>query len=316
MDISDRGSFFRSLRPAFLHNIRSGPFFNQSRHRMARDWFKEEYPSGYYRPTENGNDGEQALDEVLDWGPDCLFIGGGDGTVHTLLQKDFPPTLPIRVIPLGTANVLAYNLYARRGLKPVLTEDPLVPVRIALGLWGARTFVLMAGIGFDGRAAFLIRPKIKKILGSLGYFLAGAKAFFRWEGDKISFRCFSETGLEAQSVTILSAKWMVASRFPVYFPPFPIKRISPAFSSTLCLDIFTGETRREFLLYLLERALFPQRPSSWGVSLSVQQVDLATPVPGHLDGEFLLNGESLSISSKTATFLFSEKSLRRWSAQR
>ncbi|MHB1605672.1 MAG: diacylglycerol/lipid kinase family protein [Leptospirales bacterium] len=304
---------FQPLRPAFLHNTGSGPFLNQSRHRKARDWFFREYPLGLYRPTQDGTEGKKALDEILDWDPDCLFVGGGDGTVNALLQQDFPATLPIRIIPLGTANVLSYNLYARKGLKPSLTKDPLVPIRIPLGQWGKRTFVLMAGIGFDGRAAILVHTKIKKLLGSFGYFWAGAKAFFLWDAEKVSLRCSGGTGLEMDSVTTWSTKWAVFSRFPVYFPPFPFKRRSHAFSKALWLDIFTGDRRLEFLLYVLERAFFPQRPSSRGVSFSVQRVDLSIPYPGHLDGEPYLSGESISVSEKTATFLFSEKSLRRWS---
>lgn len=305
---------FRALRPAFLHNTSSGPLFRRYRHRFATEWFKKSFPSGFYRPTRNEEEGKKALDQILDWNPDCLFVGGGDGTVHHLLQGELPEHLPIRIVPLGTGNVLGYNLYAGKGLRTSLTKDPLVPVRISLGQWGERYFVLMAGIEFDGRAAFLVRPKIKRFLGSTGYFLAGAEAFFRWRESRISVRCFSATGSKTQSVTNWSTKWLVASRFPVYFPPFPLKRNSPAFSDILCLDIFTGETRREFLLYVLERAFVPHRPSSRGVSLSAQRVDLMSPVPGHLDGEPFLSGDSISVSRKTATFLFSENSLRRWPA--
>ena len=309
------------LRPAFLHNTQSGPFTRRIRHSIARDWFRKKYPSGLYCPTVDEKDAQKALKEILRWDPDCLMIGGGDGTVHHLLQWDLPENLPLRIVPLGTGNVLGFNLYGRGGLKPALNMDPLLPRQVALGQWGRHYFVLMAGIGFDGRAVSLLSPTLKKLLGSTGYLVAAAKALLQWKAMDATIRCFRqnvpddaahEPNGERHRVTDWKTKWLVARRFPVYFPPFPLTKMSSVFSDTLSVDLFTGKTRLEFLLYLLERAFFPQHPSSRGVSLFAQRVDLMSPVLGHLDGEPLLSGESLSMSLKKATFLFSENSLRRW----
>ncbi|MHB1285380.1 MAG: diacylglycerol/lipid kinase family protein [Leptospirales bacterium] len=319
--MNDWRAGFIPLRPAFLHNIQTGPFYRRFRHSIARDWFRKQYPSGLYCPTVDEEDAQKALREILRWDPDCLMIGGGDGTVHHLLQWDLPENLPLRIIPLGTGNVLGFNLYGRGGLKPALNKDPLLPHQVPLGQWGRHYFVLMAGIGFDGRAVSLLSPTFKNLLGSTGYLVAGAKALLQWKAMDATIRCFnkndsdkpaSETNGELHRVTDWKTKWLVARRFPIYFPPFPLTNGTFVFSSTLCVDLFTGETRLEFLRYLLERAFLPQRPSTRGVSLFAQRVELISPVPGHLDGEPLLSGDSLSMSLKKATFLFSENSLRRW----
>ena len=46
-------------------------------------------------------------------GYDAVFACGGDGTVHEVLQSLVGTKVALGVVPLGTANALAQNLYRR-----------------------------------------------------------------------------------------------------------------------------------------------------------------------------------------------------------
>ena len=87
---------------------------------------------------------------------EVVFACGGDGTVHGVLQAVAGTTVPLGVVPLGTANALARHL--RIPLDPLRAMTQLLsysPRRIAVGevttSEGARLFLVMAGCGPDGR---------------------------------------------------------------------------------------------------------------------------------------------------------------------
>jgi diacylglycerol kinase (ATP) len=76
---------------------------------------------------------------------------GGDGTVNEVLNGMPDPSLPLAVLPLGTANVLALEL----GL-PKQPEAAAAIIatghtrKLAIGLCGNRRFLLFCGAGVDG----------------------------------------------------------------------------------------------------------------------------------------------------------------------
>ncbi|HKY94843.1 MAG TPA: diacylglycerol kinase family protein, partial [Kiloniellales bacterium] len=106
---------------------------------------------------------------------DALVVAGGDGTINEaingLLQRlPGAPALPLGVLPLGTANVLACEL----GL-------PLTPERaaavilagqrrlVSLGEANGRAFALMVGVGFDAAVVAGISPRLKRLLRQGAY---------------------------------------------------------------------------------------------------------------------------------------------------
>ena len=80
-----------------------------------------------------------------------LVAVGGDGTVNEVLNGMADPSMPLAVLPVGTANVLALELG--------LPRDPVQLARLvasgstrqlAIGLAAGRRFLLFCGIGLDG----------------------------------------------------------------------------------------------------------------------------------------------------------------------
>jgi diacylglycerol kinase family enzyme len=296
---------FTPERPALLHNIRSGPLYRSFLHRRIERRFTELYPQGLYIPTESSDEVSGALSRIRQFQPDSVLIAGGDGTVNALLQDGFPEELPLGILPLGTANILAYSLYRRRWPFSRLLPGDLVPKTIRLGRWEERRFLLMAGIGFDGMAARRVSEPVKNILGSVSYFVAAFLTFLEWDMPEIYWTdpdngCARTRG---------PALWMVASRFPVYFPPLVLSDNRILFENRLNLTVFSGKTRSEFLLFLLHRVLSPCRNPWFGYRATVESLRLAMSGRGQIDGEACEGNGSVTISDRSVTLLFSRSVL-------
>lgn len=241
--------------------------------------------------------------------PDALFVGGGDGTVHHLLQTDFPQDLPLVPIPLGSANVLSYHLQGKRIPSFLYRDEPLFPVAVRLGEWNDGLFLLMAGAGFDGRAVKKIRASVKYYLGQAGYFIAALSAMIDWSGSPFPIVLHNE-GREAEEYRTL---WCVVRRMPVYFPPFPPEPSWEKGGNNLRVDVFTGTTRKDLLIYLLGVASGVRGMSWYRISRWATRVEISGEIPGQMDGEpVLYKDATLSLSSRRITLLFSAKGLKRF----
>jgi len=136
---------------------------------------------------------------------DVLVSGGGDGTIHAVvdgvldgLEAEEKPPFAFAVLPLGTANDFAHHIrldpsdivssfrFAARG-KPNPTD---------IGTVNGRVFVNMATGGFGTRVTAETDPNLKKLLGGAAYLFTGINRFselaacegrietdgFSWEG--------------------------------------------------------------------------------------------------------------------------------------
>jgi len=104
---------------------------------------------------------------------DALVVAGGDGTVNEAVNGLGDARLPLAILPLGTANVLAAEI----GL--ALDPDSIAaaiargePQPITLGAANGRRFILMAGAGFDAHVVATVRTPVKRWLGKGAYVLA------------------------------------------------------------------------------------------------------------------------------------------------
>jgi YegS/Rv2252/BmrU family lipid kinase len=112
---------------------------------------------------------------------DVVAAAGGDGTVNEVANGLVGRGLPLAVIPLGTANVVAaeLGLPARaKALARVIAGGPPRPVR--LGLANGRRFVQMAGVGFDAHVVAAVTPGLKRVLGKAAYVLRSLTGMARF----------------------------------------------------------------------------------------------------------------------------------------
>ncbi|SMF62308.1 lipid kinase, YegS/Rv2252/BmrU family [Tistlia consotensis] len=106
---------------------------------------------------------------------DRLVVAGGDGTINEainglLANQAGGRTIPLAILPLGTANVLAQEIGLSTrpaAVARMILQGAARP--IALGEANGRAFTLMAGVGFDAHVVAQVDGRLKKRIGKLAY---------------------------------------------------------------------------------------------------------------------------------------------------
>ena len=160
---------------------------------------------------------------------DVIIAAGGDGTIGEVIGGIRDSGIPLGIIPIGTANVLAIEI----GLK--LTPEEVAKTiaygqlsKLHLGQVNDRVFFLMASSGYDSRVVDSVSPLIKKLIGKGAYALAGLKEIIRAEESALRVNV---EGLEYDT------SWVIVSNSRFYGGKFllaPDTEISaPGFSVIL-----------------------------------------------------------------------------------
>ncbi|MBK1841080.1 YegS/Rv2252/BmrU family lipid kinase [Azospirillum sp. YIM B02556] len=127
------------------------------------------------KPTGKRGDAETFAREADPDGIDAVVAAGGDGTINEVINglanhaKSGRP-LPLGIVPMGTANVLAAEL-------DLTMDAERLAAAIAGGrrtmIWPAlangRVFSLMAGAGLDARVVERVDPRVKRLIGKGAY---------------------------------------------------------------------------------------------------------------------------------------------------
>ena len=129
---------------------------------------------------------EKARQAVLA-GCDTIFACGGDGTIHNIIQVLANTNVALAVLPMGTANALAYDLglpmnsvaAARAAIGGTLRRVALGRIQYVdlEGQPGSRYFVIAAGVGVDAHLFYKLGHATKRRLGMAAYY---AKAWHLW----------------------------------------------------------------------------------------------------------------------------------------
>jgi YegS/Rv2252/BmrU family lipid kinase len=147
---------------------------------------------------------EQARTAILE-GCDTVFAGGGDGTVHDVLQAIAGTRVALGVIPMGTANALAHDLgipmephrAARAALEGEARRVAVghVTVRGFDGRPVTRFFTVAVGVGVDAHLFYKLHAGTKQRLGMAAYY---AKAWHLWFTHRMERFCVEWDGGGAQ----------------------------------------------------------------------------------------------------------------------
>ncbi len=101
---------------------------------------------------------------------DAIVAAGGDGTVRSVAAGVAGTKIPVGVIPLGTGNVIKYELGLPSGARDIahllLAGSTL---KVQTGLVNEQIFLLMVGAGFDGRVVATLDDNAKRRFGRLAY---------------------------------------------------------------------------------------------------------------------------------------------------
>lgn len=221
-------------------------------------------------------------------GYDTVLAGGGDGTVHAIVQGLAATQVPLGVIPLGTANTLAHDLqiplHADRAAECLLTA---VPRRFALGrvefqdFEGRRTtrfFTVAVGIGVDAHLFYRLSAAVKSSLGMTAYY---AKATHLWFTHPMQF-FEAQLGGPAAPEDHVSVSELLAVRITQFGGI--LRELAPGATlarNDLRLVLFRTSSRLRYLAYIV-RGLLGMKWCVRGIELrSAERVFCRTlPDPG------------------------------------
>jgi len=135
--------------------------------------------------TQGSGDAERFAKEQSQQGrADVVVAAGGDGTINEVINGLAGSTVPLAIIPMGTANVLAVEIGLARDPKSLANTILHGPVQaITLGRVGERMIAVMAGIGFDARVVDGVSLRLKRVLGKGAYVIEALRQFILHPGS-------------------------------------------------------------------------------------------------------------------------------------
>jgi YegS/Rv2252/BmrU family lipid kinase len=141
-------------------------------------------------------------------GTDAIVVAGGDGTLNEVLNGILDPSqVPIALLPLGTANVLAHELALPKEPEQVapIIEQGIVR-KLDMGLLGGRRFLLMVSVGFGAMVTEKIRRTRKGSLGYRGYLLPILRVLADYRPPELRVEVDGQRGLRGGLVVVSNVR--------------------------------------------------------------------------------------------------------------
>lgn len=217
--------------------------------------------------------------------PPLIIAVGGDGTINTVINGMTPQGATLGVIPLGTANVLAWEL-GIRSIDAALQRiaggrQRLFSVGEATSASGTRRFLLMAGIGLDAAAVAGVRSGEKARLGKLAYLLSGLRQLRNWDHSTLTI----SDGQRSES-----CHSVIISNACHYGGPYRLAPGAEIFSPQLEILPFHFPTRRSFFRTALPLVLAGRAPTTSAWQMSEGQLTISGTKAVQLDGDSFGSG--------------------------
>jgi YegS/Rv2252/BmrU family lipid kinase len=173
---------------------------------------------------------------------DVIVAAGGDGTINEVARGLLGQGVPLGIVPLGTANVLAVEIELPLQAENVASMLLGGPAElIGTGLVQGEIFLMMVGIGFDGEIVHGIDPKLKRFWGKGAFIWSGLKTWVH--GPARDIRLVVD-GREKR------AAWAIATNGRHYAGPYLLAPDQDITQPGLTLFLFRKPSRFAFAVYL------------------------------------------------------------------
>jgi diacylglycerol kinase (ATP) len=129
--------------------------------------------------TKASGDAERFTKQAVADGVDIVAAYGGDGTVMEVAQGLLGSSVPLAILPGGSANLMSVELGIPKELEKAaqIAADPESPTRqVDVGLLGENYFLLRVGMGFAARKVAYADRSLKNRFGVLAYSAAAVKS--------------------------------------------------------------------------------------------------------------------------------------------
>ncbi len=233
--------------------------------------------------AETGHPGHaiELVREGVARGAGLIVAAGGDGTIAEAANGLSGACVPLGVIPLGTANVLAHELglpFTPRAVASALAfgRTRLLWPGIARGPAGERLFVQMLGAGFDAAVVHHLPDALKRVLGRGAYVAQSLCEVACYRFPPLHLRLDSEE-LDAASVIVSKGRYYAGRHL-----------LAPGASPTERGFTVAVFRRRGRLPALISGALLPfdLLPHAPGVRLvRADSVEIEGGAPAQADGD-------------------------------
>lgn len=192
--------------------------------------------------TGPGNATQVAAEAAVDCA-DAIVAAGGDGTINEVVSGVVGADIPIGIIPMGTANVLALELGLPRraeGIAEIISAG--ATRRLHLARVNGRRFMLMVGAGFDGQVVHAIGARMKRRWGKYAFVIQGLRAIVANPAQKMT--------IEANGKR-LPAEWAVVTNISRYGGPYTLMPDNDPGAALLTAIAFRTAGRRAMCANLL-----------------------------------------------------------------
>jgi YegS/Rv2252/BmrU family lipid kinase len=238
----------KSLRTTLIFNPVAGRLRGRGRNRLDRA-AGILTDAGYavsMLPTTGPNSAGDLASKAIQEGTDIILAAGGDGTINEVIQGMAGASIPLGILPAGTANVLATEIGLGRDLERAARLIPRsVPRRIAAGRLdcGARgrDFISMAGVGFDAHIVYNLNARLKQRFGKAAYWISGFSQ---------AVRRFPEFEIEIDGAERAICSFALISRVRNYGGDFEIAYNASLIEDRLEVVLFRGRHSLPYLKYV------------------------------------------------------------------
>jgi diacylglycerol kinase (ATP) len=130
-------------------------------------------------PTSAPGDATHMARAAIASGADLILVLGGDGTINEAVNGMVHSSVPLGILPAGTANVLAMELGLGSNLEKAVerlagcAEQRVSAGKVCDGRGGSRHFLAMGGVGLDAKIVYDLNPRFKAWAGKFAYWTGG-----------------------------------------------------------------------------------------------------------------------------------------------
>lgn len=215
----------------------------------------------------------------------AVVAAGGDGTVAEIVNRT-EPDVPVSVLPLGTANLLASYLGIERDpleVANLLAEG--ATVRLDAGRANGRIFLLMAGCGFDAEVVERLHRGRRGHISYWSYAKPILESVRNYQYPDL--RIVSDDALADGSSVARSARWAFVVNLPCYAAGLQLAPQAVGTDGFLDASTFGHGSFWHALRYL-SCLMFRRHDWLWDYQSTLVRhvrIESDVPVPYQLDGD-------------------------------
>ncbi len=213
---------------------------------------------------------------------DLVIAVGGDGTVNEVARGLMGSAVPLAVVPVGTANVLAKELRLPRDIPELADVIARGKVKqMDMGKADGRYFVLFGSVGFDARVTAELKRIRSGHISYLDYLVPLMRAFNSYIPHRFEVRVDGKLASR-------QACHLVIGNIRSYGGPLEITSRAKPDDGLLDVCIFLGARKRDVVRYVLSsivRMHLEQSDVLYHVG-RVIELQGARNAPCQLDGDF------------------------------